>query len=152
MSPKLNKNKKTRQYLQTLLCTLAIHTANIKTYHWLIAGRDFFILHEKFGTLYEYYNELVDQVAERIIALQFEPYTSFTQFINNSEVRETSNLSDEDEILNELLTNQGVVLNLLIKAKAEAITAGDSETDNKLQEIIYEIQKQNWQYGAQLNK
>jgi starvation-inducible DNA-binding protein len=144
----MNKNINS---LNILLSSISIALANTKTYHWLIKGSDFFVLHEKFEELYTFYSDHQDKVAERILALESIPYVGYTTYIQNSLVKEShNNLRDEKKILEDILSTFDIIIAQATKVKGESILSKDDETDNYMQELIYDIQKLNWQYGAQL--
>jgi starvation-inducible DNA-binding protein len=134
--------------LNHLLATISIFQANLKVYHWLMSGDNFFVLHEKFGEFYDFLGEHQDKLAERILALRETPMIGYSNYLKHSEIKETDS-KIEKEFLNELLISIQITIKLAQKAKEESKNVGDDETDNYLQEMIYELQKNAWMYSKQ---
>jgi starvation-inducible DNA-binding protein len=135
--------------LNILLSSVSISIANAKAYHWLITGNDFFVLHEKFSELYDFLADHQDKIAERILALQSKPIVGYSNYLKESKIKETSQ-TEENKILEEILNTFDILIALAQNVKDESIKIDDDETDNYMQEFIYDIQKLHWQYGAQL--
>jgi starvation-inducible DNA-binding protein len=136
--------------LNILLSSTSIALANIKAYHWMIKGNNFFVLHEKFGELYDFMAAQQDKIAERILALEDEPFLGYSNYLKFSIIKETKIKGTERNILEEVLTTLDLIILQAQKVKEASIKIDDDETDNYMQEIIYEMQKLHWQYGAQL--
>ena len=55
--------------LQNLLADFQVYYTNLRGFHWEIKGRGFFVLHEKFESMYDDTATKVDEIAERILTL-----------------------------------------------------------------------------------
>ncbi len=137
--------------LNKLLATISIFQANVKVYHWLMSGDNFFVLHEKFGEFYDFLGEHQDKLAERILALKEIPMVGYSNYLEHSFITQTQAKLERD-FLNELLNSIEITIKLAQKAKEESTKTGDDETDNYLQEMIYELQKNAWMYSKQNQK
>ncbi|MGL4758625.1 MAG: Dps family protein [Patescibacteria group bacterium] len=135
--------------MNLLLASVSVSIANAKVFHWLIKGNNFFVLHEKFEEFYEFLAEHQDKLAERILALGESPEVGYSTWLKNSYIKE-SKARTESAILEELLTILDKLIFQAQKAKEQSIRAMDNETDNYLQEFIFDLQKLHWQYSAQL--
>jgi starvation-inducible DNA-binding protein len=122
--------------LNNLLASVSVSIANAKYYHWLIKGNNFFVEHQ-------------DKIAERILSLGDKPDVGYSVWLKNSYVKE-SKAPTEKVMLEEVLSTLDKLILLSQKSKDLATKADDDETDNYLQEFIYQLQKLHWQYGAQL--
>ena len=77
--------------LNEFLCDLEVMNVKLQNYHWNVNGKGFFITHEK---LEEYYNEIriqIDEIAEHILALGYQPLGTMQDFMKNSEIQEAKN-------------------------------------------------------------
>ena len=77
--------------LNEFLCDLEIMNVKLQNYHWNVNGKGFFITHEK---LEEYYDEIrveIDEIAEHILALGYQPLGTMQDFMKNSEIQEAKN-------------------------------------------------------------
>jgi len=59
--------------LNQLLINYQVHYQNLRLFHWNVKGPFFFILHEKFEELYNEAALKIDEVAERVLALNGIP-------------------------------------------------------------------------------
>lgn len=77
--------------LNQFLCNLEVMNVKLQNYHWNVQGKGFFLTHEK---LEEYYDEIrkeIDEIAEHILALGYQPLGTMQDFINNSKIQEAKN-------------------------------------------------------------
>ena len=91
--------------------------------HWDIAGDKFFELHELYE---EYYNEeaaAIDQVAERIAMLGGHPENRFSEYLKQSDIKETHHVSDWEKGVNQVLDSMKTLhekYRNLVKSATEA--------------------------------
>lgn len=71
--------------LQADTYLLALKTQN---YHWNVRGSDFFSLHAAFETQYEELHAAVDEIAERLRALDQQAPGSFKEFLQLTTLEE----------------------------------------------------------------
>ncbi|MFL2095435.1 DNA starvation/stationary phase protection protein [Marinilactibacillus psychrotolerans] len=94
-------NEKVKEYLNTLVATQGLFYVKLHQAHWYIKGPNFFSLHPK---LEEYYDELtvqMDDMAERLLSIGGEPYSTLKEFIDHSLIKESiddKNLSEKEMI------------------------------------------------------
>ena len=72
--------------LNEFLCDLEVINVKLQNYHWNDQGKGFFITHEK---LEEYYDEIrvqIDEIAEHILSLGYQPLGTMQDFVKNSEL------------------------------------------------------------------
>ena len=77
--------------LNEFLCDLEVMNVKLQNYHWNVNGKGFFITHEK---LEEYYDEIrfeIDEIAEHILALGYQPLGTMQDFMKNSQIQEAKN-------------------------------------------------------------
>jgi DNA-binding ferritin-like protein len=77
----VEKSKELADALSDLLANYSIFYQNTRGYHWNITGDKFFELHLKFEELYNDLFEKIDEVAERILTLGYNPVGLFTSFL-----------------------------------------------------------------------
>lgn len=51
----------------------------LHNFHWYVKGHHFFVLHEKFEELYNEAAEYIDDLAERLLALEGSPIATLTE-------------------------------------------------------------------------
>ena len=83
--------------LNVLLADFQIHYMNLRGLHWNVKGRNFFLLHEKFEELYNSTNDVVDEIAERILTLGLQPLHTFEDYLENKTIAIVKNTSNGDD-------------------------------------------------------
>lgn len=77
--------------LNEFLCDLEVMNVKLQNYHWNVMGKGFFLTHEKLEEYYECIRRQIDEVAEHILALGYEPLGTMKDFIKNSQIQEAEN-------------------------------------------------------------
>ncbi len=146
------KSKELAGLLNDLLANYSIFYQNTRGYHWNITGEKFFELHLKFEELYNDLFVKIDEVAERILTLGYNPGHKFTDYLKSSAIPESSEVSDGkkgvEQILDAfsiLLKKQRHILNL--SAEIE-----DEGTNALMSDYIRQQEKLVWMYSAFLKK
>lgn len=138
--------------LGDLLANYSVFYQNVRGYHWNIKGSDFFELHVKFEELYDDLVLKIDEIAERILTLGGAPNHSFTSYLQQSEIVESSQVANGKKGVEEVLASFKV---LLIKQRniLSIASEGDDEgTSAMMSDYIREQEKLIWMYSAFLNK
>ena len=113
--------------LNDVLANRQVYYANLRGLHWDIAGDKFFELHELYE---EYYNEeaaAIDQVAERIAMLGGHPENRFSEYLKQSDIKETHHVSDWEKGVNQVLDSMKTLhekYRNLVKSATEADAFG----------------------------
>jgi starvation-inducible DNA-binding protein len=90
-------------------------------FHWNVEGPDFVQLHEFFGNIYEeVYDNAIDQTAEYIRTLDDYTPGSFERFMELSVITGQTKIPRARLMIEELLANNGQLIELLNQCFAEA--------------------------------
>lgn len=138
--------------LNQLLASYQIHYQNLRLLHWNIKGQDFFELHVKYEELYTRAQEIVDELAERILSIGETPLSSFSAYITKSPIAELEMTNDGATGVAYILSAQEELLKqerALLNATDEA---DDEGTNALMSDLIREKEKTNWMFRAWLNK
>ncbi len=74
--------------------------------HWYVKGRSFFTLHAKLEELYDQTAQVMDDVAERLLALGGSPVASLKEALALSSVKELENVPiSSDETIKSLISD-----------------------------------------------
>ena len=131
--------------LKTLLATEYAFSIKAQLFHWNVEGPDFAQLHEFFGNLYEeVYNGSIDRTAEYIRALGDYSPGSFERFAELSEISGQTKIPRARLMIEELLANNGQLLELLNKCFAIAESENQQGIANFIAERIDAQQKHGW--------
>lgn len=119
--------------------------------HWYIKGRSFFTLHAKLEELYDNTATIIDDVAERLLALGQSPVASLKGALALATVKELP-----DEAISSEATVKGLVEDIeqwIVDTK-EVVTlaeeAGDGATADQFNEYLGDYQKVLWMLKSYL--
>jgi starvation-inducible DNA-binding protein len=102
--------------LKTLLATEYAFVIKAQLFHWNVEGPDFAQLHKFFGKIYEeVYKNSIDQTAEFIRILDDYTPGSFERFSELSQISGQTKIPRARLMIEELLANNGQVIDLLNK-------------------------------------
>jgi len=138
--------------LNQLLATYQIHYQNLRAIHWNVKGAHFFELHVKYEELYTRAQEIIDELAERILTLGETPLHRFSDYLDRSVLKENATIHDGTEGMNYILSAQKTILELERAILKEAGELDDEGTSSLISDLVREKEKTNWMFAAWLNK
>ena len=107
--------------LKILLATEYAFVIKAQQFHWNVEGPDFAQLHKFFGKIYdEVYENSIDQTAEFIRILDDYTPGSFERFSELSVIRGQTKIPRARLMIEELLANNGQMIELLNQCFGEA--------------------------------
>jgi starvation-inducible DNA-binding protein len=135
--------------LNELLASYQVHYQNLRSLHWNVKGSSFFELHLKYEELYTRTQVIIDDLAERILTLGGQPLSRFTDYLNNSLIKENTIISDGNTGVNYLLNAQNTLLK--IEKELLVLSENDEGTNALMSDLIREKEKTNWMFKAWLS-
>jgi starvation-inducible DNA-binding protein len=148
----VEKSKELAGLLTDLLANYSIFYQNTRGYHWNITGEKFFELHLKFEELYNDLFTKIDEVAERILTLGYNPNHKFTEYLKISEISESNEVSDGKKAVEQILSAFQVLLLKQRKLLSLSSEIDDEGTNALMSDYIREQEKLVWMYSAFLSK
>ncbi len=131
--------------LKTLLATEYAFVIKAQLFHWNVEGPDFAQLHEFFGELYEeVYDNSIDRTAEYIRTLDDYTPGSFERFSELSEISGQTKIPRARLMIEELLANNGQMIELLNKCFEIAEQENQQGIANFIAERIDAHGKHGW--------
>lgn len=147
------KNKETyTSLLNQLLASYQIHYQNLRSLHWNIKGNAFFELHAKYEELYVRAQEIVDELAERILSIEATPLSHFSAYMEVSPIKETGIIHDGATGVEYILSAQQQILSLEKHLLQLSDDADDEGTNALMSDLIREKEKTNWMFRSWLNQ
>lgn len=149
----LNQEKSTKivTELNQLLADYQQFYMNLRGFHWNVKGKAFFELHLKFEELYNDINLKVDEIAERILALDGTPLHSFTDYQLISRVEEVKGLTDGAEMVASILSDFKLLITAQRSILLNAGNNDDEGTITLMSDYITEEEKTVWMLKSYLN-
>ena len=130
--------------LQNLLADFQIYYTNLRGFHWEIKGRGFFVLHEKFESMYDDAAAKVDEIAERILMLGGTPENKFSNYLKTTRTHEVSGVSTSHEAVENILSTYRHFIAEERKLIELAEEANDVVTADLLTGYLKEQEKMIW--------
>ena len=131
--------------LNEFLCDLEVINVKLQNYHWNVNGKGFFITHEK---LEEYYDEIrvqIDEIAEHILSLGYQPLGTMQDFMKSSEIQEAKNEKIKSiPIIKNVIQDLNILKQKAIKIKEEAEKQSDYATSALMDNYLGNYSKKLW--------
>jgi len=131
--------------LNEFLADLNVFYRKLQNYHWNITGEHFFVLHAKLEEYYDEINAQIDEIAEHILILGYEPIGTMKGYLETSKIQEA-----EDKKVSTDVVLRGTVDGInTLKQKATEIKklADDNqlyETSSLMDEYMSNYAKKLW--------
>ncbi|KON86650.1 general stress protein [Sporosarcina globispora] len=122
----------------------------LHNYHWYIKGKNFFTLHEKFEELYNEANVHVDELAERILALEARPVATMKEVLETSSLKEATGNENEEQMVQSVVDDFEKMVDELQEAIELAEEANDEGTGDMLIAVKQSLKKHIWMLKAYL--
>lgn len=145
-----SKTEELSRELNLLLANYQVFYMNVRGFHWNIKGDDFFELHAKFEELYDDLLIKIDEIAERNLTLDAEPTHTYSDYLEQSSVKEAKSVSEGKKAVKLILESLGVLLKIQRRILDLSDKAGDEGTNALMSDYIREQEKLAWMYGAYL--
>jgi starvation-inducible DNA-binding protein len=142
------KTAKTVQELNVLLADYHLYYQKLRNFHWNVIGKNFFDLHEKFEELYDDAKLKVDEIAERILTLRYQPTSNLSEYLKTSNIKESKSDISDSEMIKDLLKDHGILLKQMRSVIEVAGDGGDEGTIDLIGAYIRELEKTSWMLDA----
>ena len=137
--------------LNILLADYHLYYQKLRNFHWNVKGHHFFQLHVQFEEMYNDSKIKIDEIAERILTLRFQPLSNYSDYLDNASLKESkSNLKDE-AMMEALIKDNDLLLKQMRKTVELASEAGDEGTIDMLGAYIRELEKNTWMLESWTN-
>lgn len=119
--------------------------------HWYVKGRSFFTLHAKLEELYNQTADIIDEVAERLLALGQSPVANMKNALSIAAIKELDDaaISSEDTIRG-LISDVEYWIRDTKKIVDLADETGDGATADQFNGYLSEYQKLMWMLRSYL--
>lgn len=141
-------DKRVVEKLNQLLINYQVHYQNLRLFHWNVKGHLFFTLHEKFEELYTEAAVKIDEVAERILALEGTPKGSLKNILSNADIESRDDVLEANDMVQAIVKANKVLIKNLDGVLKQASEVEDEGTIDIFTSYIQELQKQNWMLNS----
>jgi starvation-inducible DNA-binding protein len=130
--------------LNTLLADTTLFYQKLRHYHWNVQGREFFDLHEKFEEIYNKWVLFIDEIAERIIALDTVPHHTLDAMLKHATLKEDEEIPNGREMVNRIIADLEALRGSIDDVIESAEDEGDRTTANMLDDVRDGLEDDRW--------
>ena len=120
----------------------------LHNYHWFVKGNNFYTLHEKFEEIYDETTAHLDEIAERLVMLNYKPAASLKEFLELTSLKEATGNESEVEMVNSIINDLKVIDQEFAKGIELADEANDDVSADMITGIRASLQKHIWMLTA----
>jgi len=117
--------------LNVQIANWSVLYTKLHNYHWFVKGPFFFTLHEKFEEFYNEAADVVDEVAEKLLAVGGTPIATMKEYLNVATIEEATGASNANEMVSNLVADYKK-LQAELKELAELADDEDNDSINDL--------------------
>lgn len=141
-------NKTIQTVLNKQVSNWSVLYVKLHNYHWYVKGQQFFTLHVKFQELYEEAALHVDEIAERLLALDGKPEATMKRYLDTSSVKEATGEETAEQMVDSIIADFTTVIDELKDGMEKAEKQGDDTTADMLLAIHKSLEKHVWMLKA----
>ena len=139
----MNKNNVADGLKAVLANSYALYLKT-QNYHWNVKSPNFKSLHELFETQYDDLAEAIDEIAERIRALDVSVPASFDIFKKNSKIQDGNEENNAQTMVKELYQDNQMIVEIITSTLKLAQESGDEATADLMIKRTEVHQKNAW--------
>ncbi len=143
-------NKNIAKTLHNVLSNSYALYLKTQNYHWNVTGANFKSLHELFGAQYEELAEAIDEIAERIRALDVLVPASFNAFGDESKIKNGNEKAKVEAMVQELYNDNQTLAKIVNAALKIVQKEGDEASADMLIGRIQAHDKNAWMLKSSL--
>ena len=137
-----------QQELNQLVSSWSVMYMKLHNFHWYVKGPTFFTLHAKFEELYNEATQHLDDIAERLLALDGQPVATLKEHLEISEIKEAQGSETAEQMVKTLIQDFEVLMKRLKSGMTEAANEHDDMTEDLLNSIYQSLEKHTWMLKA----
>ncbi|EOR94284.1 Non-specific DNA-binding protein Dps [Arcticibacter svalbardensis MN12-7] len=137
--------------LNEYLANYHVHYQKLRACHWNVTGTNFFPLHVKFEELYDHALQVIDDTAERILALDTTPISTLSAYMDIAKIKEieTKGVSDRP-LVQTILDDFKILIQLERQILVQSAEANDDGTNDMINGFMQFKEKNSWMLKAYL--
>ncbi|WP_248346535.1 MULTISPECIES: Dps family protein [Cytobacillus] len=144
--------EKLHESLNVQIANWSVLYTKLHRYHWFVKGPLFFTLHEKFEELYNEAAEVVDEAAERLLAIGGSPGASLKEFLSITTLEESNGEKKAEEMVAALASDYKHIKEQLISLTQLAEEQEDQVTADFAIGLMEKLDTHIWMLQAYLGE
>ncbi|RYM02211.1 DNA starvation/stationary phase protection protein [Sporolactobacillus sp. THM7-7] len=150
----MTQSKTTKTFLNQQVANYGLFYTKLHQFHWYVKGHNFFTLHEKFEALYDQVTLIVDDIAERLLQINGQPYSTLQEFLEHATLKEKPYVKplSENEMVQTVIDDLETLRDELVEGIALTDKEGDDVTNDMLIATKSKLDKELWFFSSFLGK
>ncbi|EWG09506.1 Dps family protein [Cytobacillus firmus] len=144
--------EKLHEALNIQIANWSVLYTKLHRYHWFVKGPLFFTLHEKFEELYNEAAEVVDEAAERLLAIGGSPAASLKEFLSITTLEESNGEKKAEDMVAALASDYKLIKEQLISLAQLAEEQEDQVTGDFAIGLMEKLDTHIWMLQAYLGE
>jgi len=144
--------KDVKAVLNTQVANWNVMFVKLHNFHWYIKGPQFFTLHAKFEELYKEAAQYIDDLAERLLALNGKPVATLKEALQTASVKEAGGGETAEQMVQAVVADFNLMIGEMKEGMARAESEGDETTSDMLLGIQRRLEKHVWLFQSYLGK
>ncbi|WP_282174094.1 Dps family protein [Cytobacillus firmus] len=144
--------EKLHEALNVQIANWSVLYTKLHRYHWFVKGPLFFTLHEKFEELYNEAAEVVDEAAERLLAIGGSPGASLKEFLRITTLEESNGEKKAEDMVAALASDYKHIKEQLISLAQLAEEQEDQVTADFAIGLMEKLDTHIWMLQAYLGE
>lgn len=124
----------------------------LHNYHWYVKGPQFFTLHDKFEELYTEAAVHIDELAERLLAIEGKPVATMKEILEQASIKEANGQEDASQMVQSIVDDFNIMIGELKEGMSLAEEVDDETTGDMLLAIHQSLEKHVWMLTSFLGK
>lgn len=145
-------NEEVVKVLNQQVANWTVAFTKLHNFHWYVKGPNFFSLHTKFEELYDEASQYIDDLAERILAVDGNPVGTLKESLELSIIDEAGKGYTAEQMVEALSTDFENISKQLEEAIEVASNADDDVTEDMFIGMQTNIDKHNWMLKSYLGR
>jgi starvation-inducible DNA-binding protein len=134
--------------MNQLLANYHVYYQKLRNYHWNLKGQNFFQLHQQFEDMYNDAKLKIDDIAERILTIRHRPVSTLKSYLEMSTITESEEQKNDRDMIEDLLSDQGKLIQSLREVIEAADEANDEGTIDMTGSFLDDVEKMSWMMEA----
>ncbi len=150
----MTQSKTTKTFLNQQVANYGLFYTKLHQFHWYVKGHNFFTLHEKFEELYDQVTLILDDIAERLLQNNGQPYSTLQEFFEHATLKERpyTKAMTEDEMVQTVIDDLVTLRDELVEGIKLTDEEGDDVTNDMLIATKSKLDKELWFFSSFLGK
>ncbi|PZD97791.1 DNA starvation/stationary phase protection protein [Paenibacillus sambharensis] len=124
----------------------------LHNYHWYVKGPNFFTLHVKFEELYNEVTLMMDEIAERMLAIGEKPSATMKEYMQLATIKEAQGGEDPTEMVQNIADDYRAMVKDFLELAEAAEEEDDMPTSDMLIGMVEKLQKHIWMLDSYAGK